>query len=161
MTFRNFTIADFRLMYYILKLHHTGKQNKRQQNITKKKSVKCKTDDNDEGCKKRQYHQLSSVFPHEVESIDLRPYYDPHWNTHHGREPLHHRGGFHVPGMGGHGTYSGPQYTPMAPIELSGESMQGNHLEIFKIFSVMDFFEPIFSPKPVFSGLTIYFPYNV
>lgn len=71
-------------------------------------NVKCK---DGEECAKRQYQ----VLPHEDDYVNLRPYYDSHLSIH-GREPLHHRGAYHVPGIGGHGTYSGPQYTPPLPI---------------------------------------------
>ena len=85
---------------------------------------------------KRHYQQIPSLYPilphsgFPSQHVDLRPYYIPHWgNTNVGEQPLgHNYGGAHVPGIGGHGTYSGPQYTshhdethmPLVP-ELHGK----------------------------------------
>ena len=88
-----------------------GKHSKRDghkkssKNNNNNKNKKCK---NEEDCQKRQYPSL------QIEStVDLRPYYDPHWNDHSPvahHETSQHHGGLHEPGLGGHGTYPGPQH---------------------------------------------------
>uniref|UniRef100_A0A7M5UV00 VWFA domain-containing protein n=1 Tax=Clytia hemisphaerica TaxID=252671 RepID=A0A7M5UV00_9CNID len=105
-------------MYEVLTSESKGKHSKRHKSTSTKDNTLPKKCINGEGCTKRQFESppFFNALHHNDVPFDLKPYYE---NLHHSDGALtHHHGGLHTPGLGGHGTYRGPQYPPNEHLDL-------------------------------------------